>query len=278
MNGRGCSHGGNTDVEAGGRPTSVGGGDAEPDGRGTPLVLVPGMDGTGRLFFRQVPLLASAFRVTTFSLRDDADRMETLIDDLAAFVRGVTGGVNGRRAVICGESFGGALALSFALRHPELVRALIIVNSFPHFRPQFRLHAAMAGIQLMPWGAMAFIRRLTAFRMHSRHTHRVELRRFLEETRTTTKRGYLNRLRILTRYDVLPSLPELRSPTLFLAADRDHLVPAVAQARLMASRAPNATVRVLEGHGHICMIAPNLDLAQLIAEWGELNGEMQLAP
>jgi len=54
---------------------------------------------------------------------------------------------------------------------------------------------------------------------------------------------------------------------LFLAADQDHLVPSVTQARLMAARVPNATVRVLEGHGHICLIAPDVDLAEILSSW-----------
>jgi pimeloyl-ACP methyl ester carboxylesterase len=56
-------------------------------------------------------------------------------------------------------------------------------------------------------------------------------------------------------------------PVLFLASERDHLVPAVREARAMASRVPRATVRVLAGHGHICLIAPNLDLEDLLQEW-----------
>jgi hypothetical protein len=28
-------------------------------------------------------------------------------------------------------------------------------------------------------------------------------------------------------------------------------------------------MRVLEGHGHICLIAPDLDLASIVAGWSE---------
>ena len=47
----------------------------------------------------------------------------------------------------------------------------------------------------------------------------------------------------------------------------DHLVPAVTQAHYMAERIPGAQVRVLEGHGHICLIAPNVDLGAILREW-----------
>jgi pimeloyl-ACP methyl ester carboxylesterase len=109
--------------------------------------------------------------------------------------------------------------------------------------------------------------------MHSTFTHHTELKRFLEETKSTTKQGYLNRLRILLEYDMRPHLSSLAMPVLFLASDRDHLIPSVEQGRYMAARVPRATLRILEGHGHICLIAPNVDLGEILASWGPLaNG------
>jgi len=169
--------------------------------------------------------------------------------------------------VVVGESFGGTLAMSFAIAHPELVRRLVVLNSFPYFRPKYRLRLAVTAPGLMPWGAMRLVRRLTAFRLHSRYTHREELERFLRETAYTTRDGYISRLRILQTYDVRARLAELKPPTLFLAADQDHLVPSLKQGRYMVERAPRAKLRVLEGHGHICLITPNLDLRAIIADW-----------
>jgi pimeloyl-ACP methyl ester carboxylesterase len=235
------------------------------DGHGEAVVLVPGMDGTGLLFYRQVPLIARSYRVASYALRDTATTMAELVSDLRAIVEAVAG--DGGRAIVVGESFGGALAMSFALEHADRIQGLVVLNSFPHFHPQFRLHAAIAGLHAIPWGAMGLVRRLTAFRMHSRHTHRQEIERFMQMTARATRRGYLNRLRILTRYDIRERLSNLEPPTLFLAAEQDHLVPAVAQARYMADRVPDSVVRVLAGHGHVCLIAPDLDLGDILREW-----------
>lgn len=223
------------------------------------------MDGTGLLFYRQVPLLAQSYRVATYALRDSAASMDVLVDDLARVIETVAPA--GREAIVVGESFGGALALSLAVARPERVSALIVLNSFPYFTPQVRLHLARFGLGALPWGAMGLVRRLTASRLHSRHTHRDEVHRFLELTALATRRGYLNRLRLLTQYDLRQQLTAVRAPTLFLAAEHDHLVPSVREAEYMAARVPGATVRVLEGHGHICLIAPGVDLAHLLHEW-----------
>jgi 3-oxoadipate enol-lactonase len=241
------------------------------------MVLIPGMDGTGLLFYRQVPLLAPRFHVVTHRLRDDSDRMDNLVEDLLARLNEVA--PSGTPAILVGESFGGALALSFALAHPARVAGLVIVNSFPYFSPQLRLRLAIHGLSLLPWGAMHVVRRATAWRMHSRHTHREDLRRFLSLMRQTTRAGYVNRLRILTRYDVRPRLREIQAPALFLAASADHLVPAVEQARLMAGAVARASTRVLDGHGHICLIAPDLNLLEIVDAWqGSLGSNVCARP
>jgi len=234
-------------------------------GAGDPVVLVPGMDGTGRLFYRQQPLLARSYRVATYALRDSARHMDALVGDLAGVIDRLAPGAAG--AIVIGESFGGALSLSLALAVPERVRALVIVNSFARFLPQTRLALARIGLGAIPWAMMQVVRRATAFRMHSSHTHRDDVRQFLRLTATASRRGYLNRLAILREYDVRARLTELRPPVLFLASDEDHLVPAVAQARYMAERTPRGRLRVLRGHGHVCLIAPDVDLHELLAAW-----------
>ena len=155
--------------------------------------------------------------------------------------------------------------------YPERVGALVILNSFPYFAPQLRLRLAIAGLAILPWGAMPLVRHLTAFRLHSSHTHRAEVKQFIEITAHATRDGYINRLKLLRRFDVRDRLHDIRQPALFLAAECDHLVPAVAQARYMAARVPSSVMRILRGHGHICLIAPDLDLAQILNEWQEAS-------
>lgn len=235
-------------------------------GEGPPLIYIPGLDGTGLLFYRQARLLAHRFRVITFRLRDDALSMDSLVGEVARHLDEAV--PDGTPAIVVGESFGGALAMSFALAYPQRISALVILNSFSRITPKIKLFAAITAASIVPWGTMRIVRRLTASRLHSSHTHRDEIKRFLLLTRATTRRGYINRLRILTHYDLRPQLKDIRVPTLFLAADEDHLIPSMEQATYMSARVPNATMRVLHGHGHGCFLAPDLDLDALLKEWG----------
>src|SRR5262245_20096983 len=229
------------------------------------LVLVPGIDGTGKLFYRQIPRLEERFRVTAIRLRDEAQTMDDLVADLHDEIARLA--ADGRPVSLLGESFGGGLTLSYAVAHPERVERLVILNSFAHFGSQARLWLGYHLLRATPWGMMRIVRQLNAHRMHSPQTERDEIRRFHELIKAATRAGYLSRMRILRDYDIREQLPSIAAPVLYLAADRDTLVPSVEQARLMSQRTPAATLRILEGHGHSCLIAPDMDLAAIVADW-----------
>lgn len=224
---------------------------------------MPGIDGTGLLFYRQVPLLEPRYAVTTTRLRDNARAMDELVADLHQSILAASD----RPVTLLGESFGGALAISYALAHPEQVGRLVILNSFAHFGSPARLWLGYHLLRATPWGMMRLVRQLNGRRMHSPGTDSDEIRRFLQLMQNTTRQGYLSRLQILRNYDVRDQLATLTAPVLYLAADRDVLVPSVEQARLMTSLTPGASMRVLAGHGHSCLIAPDMDLATILDEW-----------
>lgn len=105
----------------------------EIHGEGKPLVLVHGaFSAIGSSFGKLLPLLAKTRRVIGVELQAhgrtaDIDRpltTENLADDVAALLRHL----NIESADILGYSMGGFVALHVAIRHPELVRKLVIMS------------------------------------------------------------------------------------------------------------------------------------------------------
>jgi pimeloyl-ACP methyl ester carboxylesterase len=233
------------------------------------IILVPGLDGTALLFYRQLPLLARRFNVVAFPLPDESDRsMEDLVSELRTLIDEIAPG----GAILCGESFGGALCLSTALAHPDAVRGLVIINSFSRVPQRVKLRFAPLALRLVPWAAMPTVRRFTEHRLHSPHALPEDLAEFRERSKSIGRQGYIRRLEILWDYDVRHRLHEIQAPTLFLAGDRDQLIPSVSQARMMSERVPKADMEVLEGYGHICLINHDLDLLDFIGPWWDRAG------
>ncbi len=231
------------------------------------VFLVPGIDGTAELFYRQIPVLAKRFNVVAFPLPNKRmASLDDLVSDFAQLIRETSPGP----VILCGESFGGALSLSLGLQHPELVRALVIVNSFPYLDNRVQLALAPRLTRLIPWVAMPFIRRFTEHRIHSAHTLDEDLAEFRARMRGVERDGYVRRLELLRDYDIRSQLGRLTMPVLLVAGTDDRLVPSARWARYMGDRIPNATVMFLEGYGHCCLINHDLDLSVIIDDWLDL--------
>src|SRR5437763_11135915 len=87
------------------------------EGSGPPFVYVCGIEGTGRLFYKQTEDLARDHTVISFPLRAEGRyEMSRLVEDLAWVLRDAGAG----RATVLGESFGGLLTMAAALEHPEM--------------------------------------------------------------------------------------------------------------------------------------------------------------
>jgi pimeloyl-ACP methyl ester carboxylesterase len=112
-------------------------------GRGTPLIVVPGIQGRWEYVRPAVDALSESFRVITFSLRPStslegfADQIGAVLDD-----RGLD------RAAICGISFGGLGALHFAATRPYKTSALVLVST-PG--PRMRLRPRHELYTRFPW-------------------------------------------------------------------------------------------------------------------------------
>ena len=102
-------------------------------GARTPLVLLHGGVGAIEMFGEVLPMLAQGRQVIAADLQAhgrtaDIDRpltFEALADDAAALIRHL--GLE--KADLVGYSLGGGAALQTAIRHPEVVRKLVLVST-----------------------------------------------------------------------------------------------------------------------------------------------------
>jgi pimeloyl-ACP methyl ester carboxylesterase len=234
------------------------------EGRGPGFVYVCGIEGSGKLFYRQAEDLARDHTVVTFPLRGEGRyTMPRLVEDLAAVIREAVGG----RATVLGESFGGLLTLAAALEHPELFERMILVNTFPHFAERLKIHAGCLLFR-------AFYPMLKAHRTRSaRHVlfspdvEEEDRRLFREHTHEVAREGYVSRMRIIRDTDLRPRLGEIQTQALVVAGTADRLLDSVRAARLMAAGLPRARLKLLEGVGHTALLSGRVRVRDWLAEF-----------
>jgi pimeloyl-ACP methyl ester carboxylesterase len=119
-------------------------------GTGVPVVVIPGLQGRWEWHAPGIEALARRCRVITYSLiGEPADGIDGLTHQLETVLD--RAGVD--RAVICGVSFGGIVALHFAATRPERTAGLALVSTpGPRWRADARIRRHVRWPRLLtPW-------------------------------------------------------------------------------------------------------------------------------
>ena len=240
----------------------------QKDGSGPPFIYVSGLEGSGKLFYKQARDLASDHTVVSFPLRPGGHYAITeLIDDLVWIVRDV----GAERATFLGESFGGLLVMAAAYAPPEIFERMILVNTFPFFTQRAKINLGVWLYSLLPYGLIKRYRRATA--PHALFSPDIETEdrlAFHEHTRQVPFEGYISRLRIIRDTDLRAVLPSIKVPALVVAGTADRLIDSVGAARLIASSLPRAKLKLLEDTGHMALLSSCVGVRKWLTEFAEI--------
>ena len=240
-------------------------------GAGMPLALLHGFTGAGSSFDHLRGALGARFRVTAPDLPGHgASAAATGWDDALAELRAA---LPREPFFLAGYSLGARLALAFALRHPDAVRAVVLESGSPGIddageRARRRAEDEELAAFVSNGGVAAFVARW------EEHPTLAGLRDLppalaapLRERRLrNSAKGLASALRHLgsgTQPPLWDELPRLRVPALLLGGERDTKFSAIA--RRMAERIPGARVVLVPSSGH----SPHLEApARYAAELG----------
>src|SRR5262245_51653110 len=105
-------------------------------GSGTPVVLMPGIQGRWEWMAPAVDALADRFRVVTFSFCDEPTSGFGFepgrgIENYFAQVDEAFDRAGLDAAILIGVSYSGPIAAEYATRRPNRVRALVLVSALP---------------------------------------------------------------------------------------------------------------------------------------------------
>src|SRR5215472_7979435 len=181
-----------------------------------------------------------------------------------AVLRDVLDQLGVERAIVVGHSWGGALALTFALDCPECTAGLVLVAPATHpgvWRLN-KLNALLAGpvgwlfarTLAFPFGAvLIWPGSRTAFlpqTIPDRYVRRSAALLVLRPPTLMANWADVGRLDTFLERQV-PRYATLTAPTIVLAGDRDPFVPAARHGEKLAAAAPGVKLVVLPGFGHM---------------------------
>ncbi|MGD1918703.1 MAG: alpha/beta fold hydrolase [Pleurocapsa sp.] len=231
------------------------------------LVYLPGMDGTGELLQTQADKLASYFDLRCVSIRIDSySNWQTLALDTVELIKTELTYRTNQKVYLCGESFGGCLALKTALAAPLLIEKLILVNPASSFN-QFPILGL--GVDITPW-LPAWLHRYSAagllpFLAKLNRINDCDRIKLVESLKSLPPQVVSWRLSLLRDFKVADDqLRNLKTPTLVIAGGEDSLLPSVEEADKLISLLPHAKKTVLPQSGHACLLETSVDLYDIL--------------
>jgi pimeloyl-ACP methyl ester carboxylesterase len=231
------------------------------------FVFLPGMDGSGALLQPQVAGLSTGFDIRCLSIPpDDLRGWEELTEHVAALIQMEQQRHPGRKTTVCGESFGGCLALRLITRFPKLCDQLILVNPASSAQRQPWIGACSSLTQLLPTP----IYQLSTFSLcnlliASHRVSRPRRHQLLAAMQAVKPQSAAWRLSLLRQFR-LEDLPLdcVRQPVLILASEADRLLPSQREAKRLARLLPNTTIVHLADSGHACLLENQLNLSAIL--------------
>ena len=238
--------------------------------RDAPLfVYLPGMDGTGELLQTQADKLASCFDLRCVSIRIDSySNWQTLAQDTVELIETELTRKTNQEVYLCGESFGGCLALKTASYAPSLIKKLILVNPASSFN-QFPILGL--GVDITSW-LPTWLHRYSAagllpFLVKLNRINDCDRLKLIESMRSLPPQVISWRLSLLRDFKVADEqLRSLQISTLIVAGAEDSLLPSVKEADKLISLLPKARKTVLPQSGHACLLETSVNLYDILVK------------
>lgn len=246
------------------------------------VVFAHGLLWSGRMFDAQVLALRDRYRCITYDLRGQGRSevtaggydMDTLAEDAAALIEAL----GAAPCHFVGLSMGGFIGMRLAIRRPELLRSLVLMETSPDAEPEASARKYRMLGRVARWISMRLVAdrvmkimfgwtflvdpdreaERRAWRAHLLGNHRVGIQRAL--------RG------VTDRESVYQQLDRIRLPTLVVVGDQDVATPPE-KAERIAARIPGARMVVIPAAGHTSSVEEPEAVSRALLEFLPVHSE-----
>lgn len=155
------------------------------------------------------------------------------------------------RVNVVGISMGGTVALQLALKAQPKVVSLTLINTFAKLKPASSRHLFMfmRRIWLVLFTGLARQAEMVVDDLFPQPDHEDFRREFYQQIMMSDPRTYRAAMLALWRFNAIPHLASIQSPTLVITAENDRTVAPSVQAELVQG-IPDARQVMVPGAGH----------------------------
>lgn len=225
-------------------------------GSGTPLVLLHAFPLDRTMWQPQLAALAGAARVIAPDLPGfgESPAAPFTIEGVAETVAEFLAARDVRKAVVCGLSMGGYVALALARKHPDRLAGLVLADTRAGVDDSTTKANRTKSIALVNEKGSAALFETMAPKVLSEQTHAAKpdvvarLKAIAAKQPAASVAAALAALR--DRPDANPGLKDIAVPTLVVVGEFDQVTPALAAANLSAQIRGSTLVHI-PGAGHL---------------------------
>lgn len=226
-----------------------------------PVIFIHGFPFSHRMWTfpgGQTEALSGTNRVIAYDVRGHGESevgtghytIEFFVDDLI----GLMDHLQIHKAIICGLSMGGYIALRAVERHPDRVLGLVLCDTKSDTDPnegKVKRSAAIKNVQIngMKQYAAEYVKNVFAPESFDRKSDAVKMIQSIVE-RTAPISIFGSLLALAARTDTTAFLPNITCPTLILVGEKDLLTPP-ASAQAMKDKIPNSIMHVIPNAAHM---------------------------
>jgi pimeloyl-ACP methyl ester carboxylesterase len=230
------------------------------DDESLPILLLPGLNCSARLYAAQIPVLWTLGSVTVADHRRD--------DTMSVVARRILDAAPPRFR-LAGLSMGGYIALEIMRQAPERAAKLALFDTSARADTPEQTGRRRELIALAREDRMAEINDiLWPLLVHESRADDIGLRADIDKMafETGTEAFIRQQLAIISRTDTRPALAAIRCPTLVVVGEGDRLTPPEL-ARELAAGIPGARLETIMGSGHLTTMEKPDDATKLLADF-----------
>jgi pimeloyl-ACP methyl ester carboxylesterase len=244
-------------------------------GEGPPLVWVPGIASTHRVYALVLNRLAQRFQTIQYEFpgdrRGDGARLGRITHDhMAEDLTGLSDHLGLREASLAGISFGSTIVLKALHRQPGRFLRAAVQGAFAHRRFTWAERLALFLGRQVPGTAARLPLREAVLSYNSKMDFPWVIADrwpfYLEENGRTPTVALAHRMSLVARLDLRPILPRIATELLLIHGKDDRIVPVRYHDELALALSRSESV-VLPTVGHIPHLTHAEWLARVIGDW-----------